>query len=45
MVWGGIHPTIAPMECLEHADMVVLGNGYEDDPGLLEEAVKIRDER
>ncbi len=27
------------------ADMVVLGNGYEDDPGLLEEAVKIRDER
>jgi phosphoglycerol geranylgeranyltransferase len=27
------------------ADMVVLGNGYEEDPGLLEEAIKIRDER
>lgn len=27
------------------ADMVVLGNGFEDDPGLLEEASKIRDER
>jgi len=26
------------------ADMVVLGNGFEDDPGLLEEAGKIRDE-
>ncbi|MEA1887913.1 MAG: geranylgeranylglyceryl/heptaprenylglyceryl phosphate synthase [Bacteroidota bacterium] len=27
------------------ADMVVLGNGYEDDPGLLEAASKIRDEK
>jgi len=26
------------------ADMVVLGNGFEDDPGLLEEAGKIRNE-
>lgn len=25
------------------ADMVVLGNGYEDDPGLLEEASKVRE--
>jgi len=27
------------------ADMVVLGNGYEEDPCLLEEATRIRDER
>ncbi|HDZ40442.1 MAG TPA: geranylgeranylglyceryl/heptaprenylglyceryl phosphate synthase [Bacteroidetes bacterium] len=26
------------------ADMVVLGNGYEDDPGLLEMACRVRDE-
>lgn len=25
IVWGGIHPTIRPFECLEHADMVFIG--------------------
>ena len=27
IVWGGIHPTIRPKECLQHADIVVLGEG------------------
>lgn len=27
VVWGGIHPTIRPEECLEHADIVVVGEG------------------
>lgn len=25
IVWGGIHPTIKPIECLEHADIVFVG--------------------
>ncbi|MBN1297168.1 B12-binding domain-containing radical SAM protein [bacterium] len=29
VVWGGIHPTIAPDECLEHADIVCVGEGEE----------------
>ena len=27
VIWGGIHPTIRPKECLETADYVVLGEG------------------
>jgi anaerobic magnesium-protoporphyrin IX monomethyl ester cyclase len=27
VVWGGIHPTIRPAECLETADYVVVGEG------------------
>ncbi|MEK6531064.1 MAG: radical SAM protein [Deltaproteobacteria bacterium] len=27
VLWGGIHPTIRPVECLEHADMVCVGDG------------------
>lgn len=27
VVWGGIHPTIAPEECLNYADMVCIGEG------------------
>ncbi|MDP8254643.1 MAG: radical SAM protein [Candidatus Alcyoniella australis] len=27
IVWGGVHPTIAPEQCLEHADAVVQGEG------------------
>ncbi|MHC4532330.1 MAG: B12-binding domain-containing radical SAM protein [Planctomycetota bacterium] len=27
IVWGGIHPTIRPAECLDYADMVCLGEG------------------
>jgi radical SAM superfamily enzyme YgiQ (UPF0313 family) len=29
IIWGGIHPTIRPNECLEHADMVCIGEGEE----------------
>ncbi len=28
-IWGGIHPTIRPEECLEHADLVCVGEGEE----------------
>jgi len=28
-VWGGIEPTIEPERCLEHADMVCMGEGEE----------------
>jgi len=27
VVWGGVHPTLAPEECLEHADFVCRGEG------------------
>lgn len=27
IIWGGIHPTIRPMESLEHADIVCVGDG------------------
>jgi radical SAM superfamily enzyme YgiQ (UPF0313 family) len=29
IVWGGIHPTLRPEECLEHADIVCVGEGEE----------------
>ena len=33
IVWGGVHPTIRPEECLDHADMVCIG---EAEDSLLE---------
>ncbi len=27
VIWGGVHPTICPEECLENADMVCIGDG------------------
>lgn len=27
IIWGGIHPTLRPAECLEYADMVCVGEG------------------
>lgn len=27
IVWGGVHPTVEPEVCLEHADIVCLGEG------------------
>jgi len=27
VIWGGVHPTIKPNECLEHADIVCIGEG------------------
>lgn len=29
IIWGGVHPTVMPLECLEHADIVCLGEGEE----------------
>jgi len=27
VIWGGIHPTLLPNDCLKHADMVCIGEG------------------
>lgn len=27
VIWGGVHPTIRPAECLDHADIVCVGDG------------------
>ena len=27
VVWGGVHPTIVPEDCIEHADSVCIGEG------------------
>ena len=27
IIWGGIHPTMSPEECLDHCDIVCLGEG------------------
>jgi len=40
VVWGGIHPTVNPEECLEHADYVCVGEGEE---ALAELAQAIRE--
>ena len=29
IVWGGIHPTVKPQECLEHVEMICRGEGEE----------------
>lgn len=34
IIWGGIHPTVRPEECLRYADMVCIGEG-EISTGLL----------
>jgi anaerobic magnesium-protoporphyrin IX monomethyl ester cyclase len=34
IIWGGIHPTLRPVECLQYADMVCVGEG-ETSLGLL----------
>jgi radical SAM superfamily enzyme YgiQ (UPF0313 family) len=39
IVWGGIHPTIEPDACLEHADMVCVGEGED---AIVELASKMR---
>jgi radical SAM superfamily enzyme YgiQ (UPF0313 family) len=40
IVWGGIHPTVCPEECLEYADLVCVGEGEE---ALLELAHRLKD--
>ncbi len=27
LIWGGVHPTVRPDECLQYADMVITGEG------------------
>ena len=29
VIWGGTHPTVKPVECLDYADMVCIGEGEE----------------
>jgi len=36
VLWGGIHPTIRPLECLDHADYVCVGEGEASLLGLLD---------
>jgi len=36
VVWGGIHPTVRPEECLDYADMVCMGEGEDVMIGLTE---------
>ncbi len=38
IIWGGIHPTVKPLECLDYADMICIGEGEE---ALLELADKL----
>jgi radical SAM superfamily enzyme YgiQ (UPF0313 family) len=40
IIWGGVHPTLRPEECLEHADLVCVGEGED---ALLELARKMAD--
>ncbi|MBI2862942.1 MAG: B12-binding domain-containing radical SAM protein [Chloroflexi bacterium] len=40
IIWGGIHPTIRPLECLDHADMICVGEGEE---AIVELARKMAD--
>ena len=40
ILWGGIHPTVRPEECLDYADMVCIGEGEE---ALMDLANKIKD--
>ncbi|MBF0568643.1 MAG: B12-binding domain-containing radical SAM protein [Nitrospirae bacterium] len=42
VIWGGVHPTIRPKECLEFADMVCVGDGEE---AMLEVANNIAEGR
>lgn len=39
VIWGGIHPTVKPEECLEFADMVCIGEGED---AMLELAQKLQ---
>ncbi len=42
VVWGGIHPTLRPEQCLEHADFVCVGEGEE---ALLELAIALKEDK
>jgi radical SAM superfamily enzyme YgiQ (UPF0313 family) len=40
IIWGGIHPTVSPEECLETADLVCVGEG---ETAVLELAQRLQD--
>ena len=35
IVWGGVHATVAPEECVAHADFVCIGEGVESFPEFI----------
>jgi len=37
VIWGGVHPTIRPLECLEYADVVCVGEGEISTAELLDQ--------
>ena len=45
IVWGGIHPTVSPEECLEYADIVCRGEGEEAMTELAKKIEKKEDYR
>ena len=45
ILWGGIHPTIRPLECLDYADMVCVGEGEEATVELARKMEKGQDYR
>jgi radical SAM superfamily enzyme YgiQ (UPF0313 family) len=45
IVWGGIHPTLCPEECLRYADLVCIGEGEQTVVELVERVVAGGDPR
>jgi len=43
MIWGGIHPTVSPVECLETADLVCVGEGETSVPELVHRMARGQD--
>jgi anaerobic magnesium-protoporphyrin IX monomethyl ester cyclase len=43
IIWGGIHPTISPHECLRYADLVCVGEGENSVVSLLDNMEHSRD--
>jgi anaerobic magnesium-protoporphyrin IX monomethyl ester cyclase len=43
IIWGGIHPTVAPEESLKHVDMICMGEGEEPLLELMERMKKGND--
>ena len=40
VLWGGMHPTVAPNDCIDHCDLVLLGEG---EYALVDLADRLRD--
>lgn len=43
IIWGGVHPTLRPEECLEHADLVCVGEGEDALLELVQDMASGRD--